>query len=137
MALFTDMITIYNHYKADGKDHWKRTVLEGVQWSRKVRYAPDSGGKLVSTVTVSVTVPIRDGYVPADQWQDLKDRTGKWTVDTKQHLDVFALGEVDAELDAAEYTPAKFLRDHQDAFIVSCLSDNTNRDRLKHWKVST
>lgn len=91
---------------------------------------------MVSTVTVSVTVPIRDGYVSADQWQELKNRTGKWTVDTKQHLDVFALGEVEKELDGTNYTPAKFLRDYQDAFIVSCLSDNTNRDRLKHWKVS-
>ncbi len=40
MALFTDTVTIYNKIS---DSEWKRTVVEGVQWSDKTEKQNDNG----------------------------------------------------------------------------------------------
>lgn len=133
--IFTDTITIYNHYKEDGHDKWQRTVLFGCQWRCKIIRTVDSGGKIIKTAEVSITIPYRNGYVGAVEWLKLADRKGKWTVDTEHNLDILTLGKCDIEL-SETYTPKKLMKDRQDVIIAGTLADNTNRDHLKHWRVT-
>ena len=133
--IFTDTITIYNHYKEDGHDKWQRTVLFGCQWRRKIIRTVDSSGKIIKTVEVSVTIPYRSGYVSATEWIKLADRKGKWTVGTERNLDILTLGKCEIEL-SETYTPKKLMKDRQDVIIAGTLADNTNRDHLKHWRVT-
>jgi len=53
MSLFTDTVTIYNKIS---DTEWKRTVVEGVQWSDKTEKKND-GGKISIAHYVSVTFP--------------------------------------------------------------------------------
>lgn len=134
MMIFTDTITLYNHYKEDGHDKWQRTVLFGCHWRRKIIRTVDSAGKIIKTVEVSVTIPEREGYVCSKDWLILADKKGKWTIDTEHNLDVLTLGECKSEL-SETYTPNMMKKDRQDTIIAGSLSDNTNRDYLKHWRV--
>ena len=133
--LFTDTITIYNHYKEDGLDKWQRTVLFGCQWRRKIIRTVDNAGKVLKSAEVSVTIPMREGYLPYKEWLNLADKTGKWTIDTEHHLDMLTLGECECEL-SETYTPNMLKRDRLDTIVAGTLSDNTNRDYLKHWRVT-
>lgn len=134
--IFTDTITIYNHYKEDGHDKWQRTVLRSCQWRRKIIRSVDSAGRVLKTSEVSVTIPYRGGYVSAEEWEKLTDKRRNWTIDTECGLDMIALGEVEYELSEA-YPPRKLKHDHADTITAATLSDSTNRDRLKHWKVTS
>lgn len=134
--IFTDTITIFNHYKENGHDRWKRTVLTNCQWVRKIVRTVDSGGKLIKTPEVKVTIPYRGDYISAATWAKLPDKTGFWTIDTEHGLDMLVLGGVPKEL-SENYTPKMLGRDYPDVITAKTLADNTNRDRLKHWKVTS
>lgn len=133
---FTDTITVFNHYKENGHDKWLRTVLKGCQWRRKIVRTVDSGGKVIKTNEVSITIPMRDGYKVAIDWVRLADKASYWTIDTEYSLDMIVLGEVKIELSEA-YPPKNLKRDYPDVITAKTLADNTNRDRLKHWKVTS
>lgn len=133
---FTDTITIFNHYKENGHDKWLRTVLKGCQWRRKIVRTVDSAGKVIKTNEVSITIPMRDGYRVAADWAKLADKASYWTIDTEHSLDMIILGEVKVELSEA-YPPKNLKRDYPDVITAKTLADNTNRDRLKHWKVTS
>ncbi len=126
--IFTDTVTIYNHYLKNGEDCWKKTVLEGVQWKEKTEKVINSSGVLQLVQTVSLTVPFRAGYVP------YKSFTGTgFTFKPIKALDVVVKGECPEEI-TDDYTITNLKKDYDSATIFS-LSDNTNRDFLKHWKV--
>lgn len=133
---FTDTITIFNHYKENGHDKWLRTVLKGCQWRRKIVRTVDSGGKVIKTNEVSITIPMRDSYKVAIDWARLADKVSYWTIDTEYSLDMIVLGEVKIELSEA-YPPKNLKRDYPDVITAKTLADNTNRDGLKHWKVTS
>ena len=135
--LFTDDITIYNHYTdSNGDDAWKRTVISGVQWSGQTVKTVSSDGKLYVADTVNVTIP-KDApqavYVQGKEWKALVDKTGYWTLGT-DNLDVIALGKLDVEL-TGNVTITTLKKQHDNIVTVQTVSDNTNRDRLKTWKV--
>lgn len=134
--IFTDTITIFNHYKENGRDKWLRTVLNGCQWRRRVVRTVDSGGKVVKTNEVSITIPMRHGYRAAAKWARLADKASYWTMDTEHGLDMIVLGEVEIEL-SETYLPKNLKRDYPDVITAKTLADNTNRDGLKHWKVTS
>ena len=95
-----------------------------------------SSGKVVKTDEVSITIPMRDGYKVATDWVKLADKASYWTIDTGHNLDMIVLGEVKIELSEA-YPPKNLKRDYPDVITAKTLADNTNRDRLKHWKVTS
>ena len=52
MAMFTDVITLYQKQGSS----WKRTVVEGVQWSDKLDKSL-STGKLTTSWSANITFP--------------------------------------------------------------------------------
>lgn len=122
-AIFTDTITVYNHYNAK----WFATVLDGVQWTEKVEKVIDSDGIMQLTPYVTVTVPYRDGYV------DHREYNGKGFTFGLDNLDVIVLGVCNKAI-TNTYSITDLQSEHR-AVTISAVSDNTLRQRLKHWKV--
>lgn len=129
MALFTDIITIYNYFKADGKDLWNRTVLPNVMWNTKKEKAVSADGKVTMTDTVEITIPFRSGYTKPKQY----DGVG-WTLNAADNMDVIVLGEVQDEMTEA-FTITNLRKKYDDVVTVKSVGDNTNRNILKHWRV--
>lgn len=134
--IFTDTVTIYNNYKESGTDCWKRTVINGVQWSDQVAKTVTSDGKLSIAKSVNLTIPYGapdETYVGPKEWAAMDDKTGHWTLGTK-NLDVIVRGEIDTEISGST-TISTLLSTYDDAATIQTVNDNTNRDRLKTWKV--
>lgn len=134
MGLFTDTITIYNH-KED--DTYQRTVMKGVQYSKKTEKTVTSDGKVNLGTVVNVTIPEtvvcdRD-YVEKQKFRLLGDTSNNWTLDETGNLDIIIQGEVTQEI-TEEYR-LKNLKTDYDCVTVAGVSDNRNRSMLKHIKV--
>lgn len=134
MGLFTDTITIYNH-KED--DTYQRTVMKGVQYSKKTEKTVTSDGKVNLGTVVNVTIPEtvvcdRD-YVEKQKFRLLGDTSNNWTLDEAGNLDIIIQGEVTQEI-TEEYR-LKNLKADYDCVTVASVSDNRNRSMLKHIKV--
>lgn len=135
--IFTDTITIYNHYKdSSGADHWKKTILEGVMYKRKIEHgilasgAPTDGRFIVNEY-ISITIPNRSGYYSPVEWK--KNHRG-WTLNPKSGLDIVLLGNCEKEL-SDTYRLKDLKRDMGEIGVIKAVHDNTKRDYLKHWRV--
>lgn len=124
-SLFTDRITLYNHYKESKADKWKRTVLYGVQWTQKTKSALGGDGVLSHATETSITIPHRDGYVKPEVFIG-----AGWTLNDSTNLDVVVLGE-----NKQEITEVFTIEDLSGAVTIKAASDNTLRSHLKTWKV--
>lgn len=123
-VLFTDTVTLFNHCKGQ----WFKTVLPGVQWKDKVSKTVDTSGKIVVMPEVSLTVPVRSGYV------EPKAFTGEGFTFGTGNLDVIVLGEVDDAI-TADFTITGLRKKYDHVATIYAVSDNTLRQQLKHWKV--
>ena len=123
-VLFTDTVTLFNHYKGQ----WLKTVLPGVQWKDKVSKTVDTSGRIVVTQEVSLTVPVRSGYV------EPKAFTGKGFTFGPGNMDVIVLGKIDEEI-TADFTITSLRKKYDHVATIYAVSDNTLRQQLKHWKV--
>lgn len=133
MGLFTDTITIYNH-KED--DTYQRTVMKGVQYSKKTEKTVTSDGKVNLGTVVNVTIPEtvvcdRD-YAEKQKFRLLGDTSNNWTLDEAGNLDIIIQGEVTQEI-TEEYR-LKNLKADYECVTVASVSDNRNRSMLKHIK---
>lgn len=130
--IFTDTITIYNHYKDEqGYDRWKRTVIAGVMWKRKIERSVTADGRLETVEYISISIPEPKNYQKPVDW--VQDRAG-WTLNTKNGLDIIALGVQTKDI-SSDYRLKDFKRDTGDLGTVKAVHDNSNRDYLKHIKV--
>ena len=132
--VFTDTITVYSYYKDNSVEKWHRTVLKGVMWKRKRVQSVNIDGKLNIVDTVSITIPYRALYLPYKEFLSSSDRLSHWTIETASNLSVAVLGECDKEIGDV-YRLKDLKRDYSDVVTLKSLSDNTNRDHLKNWKV--
>mgnify|MGYP006920942980 FL=1 len=123
-AIFTDTVTLFNHYKGE----WFKTVLPGVQWKDKITRTVDSDGKITITPEVNLTVPVRAGYVES------KVFTGEGFTFGTGNLDVIVLGEISDEI-TQDFTVTHLKRKYDHAATIYGVSDNTLRAMLRHWKV--
>ena len=123
-AIFTDTVTLFNHYKGA----WVKTVLPGVQWKDKITRTVDSDGKITITPEVSLTVPVRAGYV------EPKAFTGSGFTFGTGNLDVIVLGEINDEI-TQDFTITHLKKKYDHAATIYGVSDNTLRAMLRHWKV--
>lgn len=123
-AIFTDTVTLFNHYKGE----WFKTVLPGVQWKDKVTRTVDSDGKITITPEVSLTVPVRAGYV------EPKVFTGEGFTFGTGNLDVIVLGEINDEI-TQDFTITHLKKKYDHVATIYGVSDNTLRAMLRHWKV--
>lgn len=123
-AVFTDTVTLYNHYD----DSWHRTILEDVQWSEKTERTVDSDGVMHLTPSVTVTVPYRAGYIEPGAYK------GEGFTFGLDNLDIIVLGECDKVI-SDTYTITD-LQEEFRAATISAVSNNTQRKLLKHWRVT-
>lgn len=123
-AIFTDTVTLFNHYKGE----WFKTILPGVQWKDTITRTVDSDGKITITPEASLTVPVRAGYV------EPKAFTGEGFTFGTGNLDVIVLGEISDEI-TQDFTITHLKRKYDHAATIYGVSDNTLRAMLRHWKV--
>lgn len=128
--MFTDTVTIYNKYKADGKEHWQRRVVPGVNWTenqgavaRKTGVTPANG------LTLVIPRGALKDYVPPQVFAALEDRAGVWTVTAH---DTVVLGDVPVEITA---TPGKDLAGWDHVRTVTMV-DSLLHGRLAHLEVT-
>ena len=76
--------------------------------------------------------PILEAYREA---RKRGEREGFWTLDAKQGKDIMVLGISEQEI-SREYRISRLSEDFQYAVTVASVSDNRNRPRLKHIKVT-
>lgn len=140
MALFTDTMTVYNYMKdAEGVESWKRTVIAGVQWRNNKSELSISDGvqteKKVESITIDFTKNYkRETYVDFLEFEKMEDKTGFWTLNERDGMDIVVLGESDREI-GEEYKISDLRKDFHYCATVRNVSDNRNRSRLKHIKV--
>ena len=135
--LFTDTITVYNHYKEDNKDKFKRTILKGVQWSHNKAQTTISNGVMTENKVESITIDFsndygNEAYINPIEFEKEDDHSGHWTLNTKGGKDMAVLG-IGSEI-TDEYTIKNLKADNQYIGIVAEVSDNRNRDYLKTIK---
>ena len=118
MALFTDIITIYNKI-SDSK--WERTIVDGVQWSDKTEKKIENGKISIARYT-SITFPegTHDGLV----------------LSSSNEEDCIVFGAVE---DVVEDVKGKRISDLMKKYpksgIIQSVNDNSNRDFCKNIKV--
>ncbi len=140
MSLFTDVMTVYNHFydEAAELDRWQFTVIRGVQWSHNKVKTSISGGVMSEKRVESVTVDFQREYGNAEYldpiaFQTLENKSGYWTLNSKDGQDVLVLGEADREI-GKDYHISDLRKDFQYCGTVTEVSDNRNRGFLKNIK---
>ena len=140
-VLFTDTMTVFNHSCDEGKDSWKRTIIRGVQWRHSKKELTVAKGVQTEERVESVTVDFSRGYdrppyVEPIQYGTLpaEERAGSWTLNSKNGLDIIALGEIPEEI-AGEDDIDSLRKKYPYVVLVSSVADNRNRPRLKHIRV--
>ena len=119
MGLFTDTITLYQKQESG----WKRTVVEGVQWSDKLDKSL-STGKLMTSKSASITFP-----------EDVLDQIDL-TSFTEE--DAIFLGELTDEITSEKgFRLSDLLSAYPKSGVIRGVNDNSNRDLLKNIKVVT
>ncbi len=143
-SLFTDTMTVYNYHRDPdtGQETWNRSVVRGVQWSHNKSEVTTTGGVQTESKVEKITVDFQrkygnKPYLPPQEYAKLPDgeREGFWTLDAKQGKDIMVLGISEQEI-SREYRISRLSEDFQYAVTVASVSDNRNRPRLKHIKVT-
>ena len=142
-VLFTDTMTVYNYHRDPdtGQETWNRSVVRGVQWSHNKSEVTTTDGVQTESKVEKITVDFQrkygnKPYLPPQEYA-LPDgeREGFWTLDAKQGKDIMVLGISEQEI-SREYRISRLSEDFQYAVTVASVSDNRNRPRLKHIKVT-
>lgn len=139
MSVFTDVITVYNYFlDENGKACWKRTVVKGVQWRHNKREVTLSGKVQNETLVESITIDFKRDYgnkkyLEPKEFAKLMKKDEFWTLNSEDALDIVILGETDQEI-AGNYKLSN-LKEEYDCRTVKSVTDNRNRDFLKHIKV--
>lgn len=143
-VLFTDVMTVYNYYRDPDteKEIWIRTVVKGIQWSHNKSEITTSGNVQTENKVEKITVDFQRAYenkpyLPSQEYAKLTDeeRGNYWTLDAKQGKDIIVLGISEKEISRG-YRISELFNDFQYAVTVTAVSDNRNRPRLKHIKVT-
>ena len=118
MSLFTDTVTVY-HKISDTE--WKRTVVEGVQWSDKNDRQNDNG-KISVAKYAAVTFP-------EGTYENL-------ALNSSNEEDCIVYGAVeDVVEDAKGKRISDLIEKYPQSGLVKAVNDNSNRTFLKHIKV--
>lgn len=143
-VLFTDTMTVYNYHRDSdtGQETWNRSVVRGVQWSHNKSEVTTTGGVQTESKVEKITVDFQrkygnKPYLTPQEYMKLpqEERGNFWTLDAKQGKDIMVLGVSEQEI-SRDYRIARLSEGFQYAVTVSAVSDNRNRPRLKHIKVT-
>lgn len=120
---FTDTITVYSLGSVVNDDHyWERYVIKGCQWREKIVRTTDSSGKVFKTKEISVTIPIKG---------DMKNRLFFSTAGK----DIIVLGE--CPMINVSNREFENIKKNYYYFTIRMITDNSRRDRLKHWRFTS
>lgn len=118
MALFTDTVTIYNKIS---ENEWKRTVVEGVQWSDKTE-KQNNDGKISVARYVNITFP-------EGTYEDL-------VFDSSHEEDCIFYGIIeDIVGDVKGSRISDLMKKYPKSGLIKSVNDNSGRDFLKNIKV--
>ena len=118
MALFTDTVTIYNKIS---DSEWKRTVVEGVQWSDKQEKV-NSNGKIDIVRYASITFP-------QGTFEGL-------TLDSANEEDCIVFGVVeDVVADVKGSRISDLMKKYPKSGTVKSVNDNSGKTMLSNIKV--
>lgn len=117
-ALFTDTVTIYNKIS---DTEWKRTVVEGVQWSDHTDRANENGKVSVAhSTSVTFPKPTYEGLV----------------LDSSNEEDCIVYGAVeDVVEDIKGKRVSDLLEKYPKSGLIKAVNDNSNRTMLPNVKV--
>lgn len=118
MAMFTDTVTVYNKIS---DTEWKRTVVEGVQWSDKTD-KKNENGKISIARYASITFPegTYDGLV----------------LSSSNEEDCIVFGAIeDIVEDVKGSRISDLMKKYPKSGLIQSVNDNSNRDFLKSIKV--
>lgn len=118
MALFTDTVTVYNKIS---DTEWKRTVVEGVQWSDRTDRVNNNGKvSVVHLTTVTFPYATYKGLV----------------LDSSNEEDCIVFGEVkDVIEDVKGKRVSDLLEKYPKSGLIKAVNDNSNRTTLPNIKV--
>lgn len=118
MAMFTDTITLYNKI-SDAE--WKRTVVNGVQWSDKTEKKNDNGKLSV----------VRYGQItfPEGTYENL-------LLDSSRTEDCIVYGAMQDEVTGEKGNRiSDLMKKYPKSGLIKSVNDNTNRSLLRNIKV--
>ena len=119
--LFNDTVTIFNKIEDGDTVTWRRTIVDGVQWSDREEKSNDSGRISVARYA-SLTFP-------AGTYEDLTLRPGA-------EEDAIFYGIIDeTPVDVRGFRISDMLKKYDKAGRIQSVNDNSNRDVLKNIKV--
>lgn len=139
MAFFDDVMTVYNYRLENGEERWNRSVVRGVQWRHGKRRVTADKGVFTDEAEESITVDFTRTYqrnplyVSPKEYASLEDKGGSWTLNPADGTDFIVCGEVAQEIGDG-YSISQLKKDF-DAYVIVSVSDNRNRNRLKHIRV--
>lgn len=116
--MFTDTVTIYNKIS---DSEWKRTVVNGVQWSDKTE-KKNENGKLSVVRYVQITFPegTYEGLI----------------LDSSKSEDCIVYGAVNDDVTAEKGSRlSDLMKKYPKSGLIKSINDNSNRDLLKNIKV--
>lgn len=117
MAMFTDTVTIYNKIS---DSEWKRTVVEGVQWSDKTDKKNENGKISVARCAVIT--------FPEGTYEDLVLKVAEEDCIIFGVVQDIVTGEKDNRI-------SDLLEKYAKSGLIQSVNDNSNRDFLKNIKV--
>lgn len=118
MALFTDVVTIYNKIS---DSEWRRTVVEGVQWADKTE-KKNENGKISVVRYAQITFP-------EGTYEGLLLESGR-------EEDAIFFGVISDKVTAEKGSRlSELLKKYPKSGIIQSVNDNSNRDFLKNIKV--
>ncbi len=129
--LFTETITLYNHWRRGREESWTRTVICGVQVRQSVKHKFDNGKSLRLTET-SITIPVNADAGDRNYRKPSEYSGTGWTLNPDDGQDLVVLGACVQEIGAG-YTVDALIKEHG-ALTLTAAADNTHRPRLRHWK---
>lgn len=137
-ALFSDIITVYNHYlDSEGEDKWSRKVVKHVQWRDGKTQIANNDGILTTTTKKTITIDFSIGkqqnFLISTEYERTNQPTEYWTLNPKEDMDVIIHGECSKEI-TEEYTISILIREYG-AVTVKAVTDNRNRRLLHNIKV--
>lgn len=133
-------ITIYNHHRGkDKSEKWQRTVIRGVGYSYSMEKTVSNTGALV--LSELLTVVILDTadtqgrkYIDRISYEKLEDASDFWTINQTNNQDMIVCGECVQEV-GIDFKLSDFKKNYEKCGVICGFSDNTDKPRLKHFKV--
>lgn len=132
MMMFPHTVTIYNKYKEEATEKWKKTVIQGVFWNsskgatiRKTGVSSADGVQLI----IPFTADKNKSYVKPQEFARMSDKSRHWTLQSK---DVVIMGNINYEVVKSSSELAQF----DDMIIISNVDTRDFGGNLAHWEVS-